>query len=317
MEQSGNIYEPNAWKYEHAYVCSATNTTADEKAAAQSKLETRMDDWWTRFRTVGAVFVHIPKNAGTSIEFILGAKVPQSQHFTAYELRTRCPELYKSLPSFAIVRDPILRAKSAYNYLASGGNGGPMDSRWMSVFQTECPTFDSFVSKKLLPAFENNAWYNVPHHCVPQYFFLCDLNDGSLLVDALVTTDSLHDRGVDAIMDRLPNVILSREQVTQTLPNLTPKCHNLTRIFTPQIPRLRSSPSPGPNQESAQKLDPLLEAITIKHLETIYERDFYIHQVAVSGEVATSPTWCTSTRGFFKTAELFQDRFAVPGYVTL
>ena len=63
----------------------------------------------------GFVFVHIPKNAGTSICMNLGIR--NSRHYTVNEYISMLGEPeYKNLFSFAFVRNPFSRFLSLYNY---------------------------------------------------------------------------------------------------------------------------------------------------------------------------------------------------------
>lgn len=71
------------------------------------------------YRNRGLILVHIPKNAGTSVEdAIFGYRV---RHRTWREIREACPHAWSSLPKIAIVRDPVDRFLSAFDYLKSGG----------------------------------------------------------------------------------------------------------------------------------------------------------------------------------------------------
>ncbi|MCT8340058.1 sulfotransferase family protein [Flavobacteriaceae bacterium TK19130] len=61
------------------------------------------------------VFVHVPKNAGTTISQLLGIDV--SRHYTVSEYKAMLGrKQYEALFSFAIVRNPFSRFLSLYNY---------------------------------------------------------------------------------------------------------------------------------------------------------------------------------------------------------
>ena len=69
-----------------------------------------------------AIFIHIPKNAGSSIEEFfskqwVSLRVQPNKHDTAYQIKCRFPELYNSYSKFAIVRNPYERMVSWYFYL--------------------------------------------------------------------------------------------------------------------------------------------------------------------------------------------------------
>jgi len=71
------------------------------------------------------IFVHIPKNAGTSIKTIFdknhvkreGEMPTVHEHKTIHEIKTKNPEEYNFYKKFAIVRNPYDRMVSWYTYL--------------------------------------------------------------------------------------------------------------------------------------------------------------------------------------------------------
>ena len=70
-------------------------------------------------RNRGILFIHIPKNAGTSISHALyGLEVG---HHPISWYRERFPHTMSQLPSFAIIRDPVTRFLSAFLFLKNGG----------------------------------------------------------------------------------------------------------------------------------------------------------------------------------------------------
>ena len=69
-----------------------------------------------------AVFVHVPRCAGTSLEAAIFAQDHYSQHLTAAELRALLgPRAYDGAFRFAFVRDPLDRFLSAFYYLLFRG----------------------------------------------------------------------------------------------------------------------------------------------------------------------------------------------------
>jgi hypothetical protein len=71
------------------------------------------------FEELGLAFIHIPKNAGTSISFELyGVQIP---HITAAQLRAYYPTRFPGWTTFCVVRAPVERFLSATNYLLNGG----------------------------------------------------------------------------------------------------------------------------------------------------------------------------------------------------
>lgn len=71
-------------------------------------------------RAAGIVFIHVPKNAGTTISTQLyGGHIG---HRAARFYRACDPAFFASHPSFAISRDPVSRFRSAFHYARAGGS---------------------------------------------------------------------------------------------------------------------------------------------------------------------------------------------------
>lgn len=70
-----------------------------------------------------ALFIHIPKTAGTSVLRALGVKRKGRNHMPWYVYRNANPRRFNSYFKFCFVRNPWDRAYSAYRYLINGGNG--------------------------------------------------------------------------------------------------------------------------------------------------------------------------------------------------
>ena len=63
------------------------------------------------------IFVHIPKNAGTSIKTFFGNKEFYHKHKAIKEIKNENPEIYNSYRKFTVVRNPYDRMVSWYFYL--------------------------------------------------------------------------------------------------------------------------------------------------------------------------------------------------------
>lgn len=74
------------------------------------------------WRRAGVIFVHVPKAAGTSLSMALYGRL--AGHLRAYEIRAACPGEFRSLPSFAVVRNPWERTLSAYKYMVARAADG-------------------------------------------------------------------------------------------------------------------------------------------------------------------------------------------------
>lgn len=71
------------------------------------------------YRHSDICFVHVPKNAGTSVAVALyGRKI---DHLSAAFLRKANPQLFRQSLKIAILRDPAERLVSAYNFIRTKG----------------------------------------------------------------------------------------------------------------------------------------------------------------------------------------------------
>lgn len=100
-------------------------------------------------RTISAIisanllFIHVPKAGGTSISrHLYGRNLP---HYTAEFYFETFPRALQGVPSFAIVRDPVERAVSAYKFLKSGGTPLVAVDRYQLSRLRGLESFDSFV----------------------------------------------------------------------------------------------------------------------------------------------------------------------------
>ena len=203
-------YHTGEWTYLNHY-CSKRNDINS------LKLFNRAKHWWKTFMKIGAVFVHIPKNAGTSVEFFLEERLasfdnmlPRSQHFTALELQRQWPNKFHAMPSFAVVRDPIDRFLSAFNYVSNGGNGGDIDRQCARRLNNRTPNWfiNTVLSRSLdfithLPisgfwslcahnaSSEDYLRAGIPVHFVPQSIFVSDATN-NIIVTHMYTIDDIN-----------------------------------------------------------------------------------------------------------------------------
>ena len=66
------------------------------------------------------IFIHIPKNAGTSIETLFANssfRIQPYKHASIHEIKRKFPKLYDSHSKFTIIRDPYDKMVSWYFYL--------------------------------------------------------------------------------------------------------------------------------------------------------------------------------------------------------
>jgi len=136
------------------------------------------------YTRTGIAFIHIPKNAGTSVEFALyGQKLG---HRTWREIKALAPGQFNDWEKWAVVREPIDRFLSAYDYLAGGGRNA-WDAEFSRRFM-QGKTIDEFIL-----GFPHVAlrWF----HFRPQADYL--LSNGKLMVDRVVTLKNLADLPVE------------------------------------------------------------------------------------------------------------------------
>ena len=112
-----------------------------------------------------AIFVHIPKAAGSSIskDIFFGQQVG---HFYASDYKFLDHHKYNDYFKFTFVRNPYTRFVSAYNYLSAGGGNGFDKSFYLehqASFASINQFVDDFFAKK-----EIRNWI----HFVPQSHFL-------------------------------------------------------------------------------------------------------------------------------------------------
>jgi len=160
-------------------------------------LETYHLGWWEnqlRRRSVltswnhrrAAIFVHIPKTAGTTILDALGAEPVFDTHAPAITYRAADPMLFARAFKFAIIRNPWDRFASTFHFLTKGTDW-PMQQEWAERHIGDLD-FAGFVAKLRNPLFrqvvlsERFFW--------PQSFWIDD-RDGSQLVDELFRFEDL------------------------------------------------------------------------------------------------------------------------------
>ena len=202
----------------------------------------RDQEWIHAFRSTRAIFVHVPRCAGTSIEAALFALSFHSQHHTLARLETLLgADAVSPYFRFTIVRDPISRFLSAFAYLRARGQSSgnltisPHDRLAATMIQTNREWQDDprllLVHLAALP-----SWESVPLHFRPQTYFLGGA-EGMARLDVVMRWESLetdlqrvlhlHDFGEAA-------------RATYTLPRYRPSgsSSDMERWRTPALDRL-------------------------------------------------------------------------------
>ncbi|MCE2563683.1 sulfotransferase family 2 domain-containing protein [Komagataeibacter sp. FNDCF1] len=173
-------------------------------------------------RRAGVLFIHIPKNAGTSLTRALYDM--DVGHETIRYFNRRMPQL-AGLPSFAILRDPVQRFLSAYRYARAGGSALRSVSRGFRSTYMNFGGVDEaldHIARALLP-------YEVDHIFRPQAWYVTDRH-GQQAVNHLFMLDDM--MGIEAFVRRYtPNPVGHINGGT--------KADDITTLRLDQIARLR------------------------------------------------------------------------------
>lgn len=116
----------------------------------------------------GVLFIHVPKNAGTSVATALYGRTLSHESIRYYQ--GMMPDLARDLPSFAILRDPVDRFLSAYGYAR---NGGSRDRMVAPGFRDRYMAFQ-LLDDALDHVERARSVYEVDHIFRPQAWYVTD-----------------------------------------------------------------------------------------------------------------------------------------------
>lgn len=172
------------------------------------------------------IFVHIPKNAGTSIENHL--KMRETGHKVWFVYRDRFPNEWQNYTSFAVVRNPIDRFVSCYRYARME------KSYWHNVngqaVYGKHPDYDicaaldintvvkEFVRRRI--TLKHRGW-------LPQFIWVCDAKY-AVMVNRIIRYEALSSELAHAnICEALPKINWSDGDVGE----LTDETVNILRAI--------------------------------------------------------------------------------------
>jgi hypothetical protein len=133
-----------------------------------------------------SVFVHIPKNAGSTVSKTFFNTNVYLGHYKWWFYQACLKEKYEDYFSFAFKRDPYTRLVSAYSYIKRGGNS-LNDKNFYSANSAKFKSFDIFVSQ-LEKDINMRSWV----HFQPQTDFIFDHSD-KLRIKHLASFESFNE----------------------------------------------------------------------------------------------------------------------------
>ena len=169
MNRAGNQLDENG-----AWISAYGQDSIHERSQfRQHELRERIADLRGRGAYEGwpnahrAIFIHIPKTAGSSVaQALFGG----SRHVPYFEYERINPRKFKRFFKFSFVRNPWDRLVSTFFFLKNGGMN-EMDRRFAAENLAGYDNFAAFVEGWLN---EKNIWSWI--HFKPQHYYICDAN---------------------------------------------------------------------------------------------------------------------------------------------
>jgi hypothetical protein len=142
------------------------------------------------------LFIHVPKNAGTSISKALyGCSLG---HMTAYLYRQADAQLFGTALRFAILRDPVDRFLSAFSFIQNGGGEDVVVEPGFAAVLKKLNSIDSildFIEKNM------SDIYQIDNVLRPQSWYLMD-NSGNLIIENIFVL-GFHDKELSEFLNAL------------------------------------------------------------------------------------------------------------------
>jgi hypothetical protein len=192
------------------------------------------------------LFVHVPKNGGTSVASALYGSM--TGHMTALFHQAVDPAFFAGASPFATLRDPVDRFISAYWFIVRGGGSEVKLGGWFARSCRDIASIDD-----LLAHVETNIGdiYSIDHVLRPQVWYLSDAK-GRLIVDRLFLLGQ-DDGGLAQFLsgygvDRLPVLnTTAKEQLTLT----ARQRDRILAIYAEDVELVQSRMAPGEARRSA------------------------------------------------------------------
>lgn len=149
------------------------------------------------------IFIHVPKCAGSAIRSALGEPKYRRRHLPWWVYKTANKKKFDNYYKFAVVRNPVERLLSGYNYFLAGGNAN--EDLVVANRLKEYSGFSEFVLKGL-----RHGFYIYHPIFRPQSYYLTDYS-GQVMVDYVARYENLREHytsladtlGLDLILDEV------------------------------------------------------------------------------------------------------------------
>jgi len=139
-----------------------------KKVQEARKVDSPENGGYLPFDKAQAIFVHIPKCAGISLNKALFNSIGGGHTTLEQYINVFPPRLFCKYFKFTFVRNPWDRVASAYFFLQTGGMN-PWDKEFYEQELAQYASFEDFVLNWLKP---ENLFKH--HHFTPQYHYLFD-----------------------------------------------------------------------------------------------------------------------------------------------
>jgi hypothetical protein len=137
------------------------------------------------FERTRTIFIHVPKAAGTSIALALyGEQIPHTRWRELYETN---PYKFKNYFKFAVIRDPVSRFVSSFDFLKVGGMHGE-DKEFSEKVLTPFANANELAKRLVDPKLQQQVF--AYWHFKPQSFYVAD-GEGLSRVDLLLRYENL------------------------------------------------------------------------------------------------------------------------------